>query len=121
MAQAKTSMALATLYREHVRLMVAGKVAELGDLLTSDFHLVHMTGTVQTKDEWLDDIATGAMDYHRAIEDDVTVTGENSVVGQDRVNATVWGSSGTWRLELALTCVENDGRWMIQNVQASTY
>jgi hypothetical protein len=120
MAQSNES-ALQELYRQHVAFMVAGDVSNLDTLLTPDFHLVHMTGMVQSKAEWLNAIKSGEMQYHHAQEDSLVVTGPADITGQDRMTATIWGSRSTWRLQLACHCVLQDGHWLIQHIQASTY
>lgn len=112
---------LIDLYRAHIKLMVAGDAAQLGKLLTPDFYLVHMTGMKQSKAAWLAAIADGTMNYQQANEDRVELVNEHELIGQDRVTATVWGSHGTWRLQLHLYCVQVDDHWLIQHIVASTY
>lgn len=51
------------LYREHNQYMVAGDVEQLGMLLDDNFHLTHMTGMVQSKQKWLEEIKTKQMLY----------------------------------------------------------
>ncbi len=112
---------LIDLYRQHVTLMVAGDTAALGKLLVPDFYLIHMTGMRQSKAEWLAAIDNGDMHYHQAQEHHVKQLNEHEVLGQDQVDATIWGSRGTWRLQLHAYFVETKQGWLIEHIKAGTY
>jgi hypothetical protein len=49
-------------YRAQLRAMVDGDTEVLGELLTEDFSLTHMTGYVQPKQEWLAQMRAGQFD-----------------------------------------------------------
>jgi hypothetical protein len=104
--------------------MVAGDPFALGALLADDFSLVHMTGYRQPKAEWLDDVGSGAMTYHSMEDVDVAVdvVGEAPVVtARTRTAATIWGTSGTWPLELRITFVPEGTGWVAAGTVASTW
>lgn len=75
--------------------MVNKDIVKLNDILAPSMQLRHMTGYVQPKLEWIDQIQSGEMKYFSSIEDnikDVKVDGDSaSLVGQNRVKASVWG------------------------------
>jgi hypothetical protein len=58
---------VAAVRRLHIELceaMVAEDVESLEDILAEGFTLTHMTGYLQPRAEWLDDITSRQMQYH---------------------------------------------------------
>ena len=60
-------------YRAQLRAMVDGDTEVLGELLTDNFTLTHMTGFLQPKRDWLAQMRAGQFDYHDAQDRDVSV------------------------------------------------
>jgi hypothetical protein len=107
-------------YEDQRRAMVAGDADALGELLAADFTLVHMTGYRQPKAEWLADVRSGAMTYHAMA--DVDVSGDAPVVtARTRTEATIWGASGTWPLQLRITFKRAGSSWIAAGTVASTW
>jgi hypothetical protein len=104
------------------RAMVAADADALGALLTDGFTLTHMTGYRQPKVEWLDDVRSGALTYHSI--DDVAVSVEVSagspvLTARTRTVATIWGGSGTWRLQLRIRFTFDGASWLAADSVAS--
>jgi hypothetical protein len=116
-----TNNELINLYRNQNTLSIAGDTAGLAALMTPDFYLVHMTGMKQSKAEWLAAITDGSMQYHGATEDHLEIVNNAEIIGQSRVHATIWGTESTWRLQLHLYCIRQNGQLLIQHIIASTY
>lgn len=55
------------LYEDMLRYMIAKDTISLGALLSEDSVLVHMTGHRQSKSEYLREIASGVLNYYRAL------------------------------------------------------
>jgi ketosteroid isomerase-like protein len=111
-------------YEAQRQTMVAGDADALGDLLADDFVLVHMTGYRQPKAEWLADVRSGAMTYHSMEDVDVTVdvAGDAPVVtARTRTEATIWGASGTWPLQLRISLVHEGIARVATGTVASTW
>src|SRR4051794_40566463 len=74
--------------------MVAGDAEALGEQLAQGFTLTHMTGYLQTRQEWLAQVASGEMTYHSI--DDVAVdvsdadSAEPVLTVRSRTDATIW-------------------------------
>jgi ketosteroid isomerase-like protein len=116
--------AIAALYSQMHLAMVAADITALAALLTADFHLVHMTGYDQPRAEWLAHIASGRMRYFSSTQERVVVRvdGDNAQLrGRNRVKADIWGTRGTWPLQLDIGLVRRDGRWWMSTARASTY
>ncbi len=104
--------------------MTAGDVETLDELLTRDFTLTHITGYCQPRAEWLAEVRDGTMTYHSVVDVAITVdVGADAPVltARTRTEATIWGSYGTWPLQLVIHLVRTDGRWRAAHVVASTW
>ena len=113
------------LYEDMLQYMIAKDTVSLGNLLSDDSVLVHMTGHKQSKGEYLREIASGVLNYYSAKTDyiDITVEGDKArLVGRSRVNAAVYGGGRhTWPLQMDSKLERIDGTWKITWTKASTY
>ena len=119
-----SATALEELHSALCEAMVAGDVAELDAILVEDFTLTHMTGYVQAKAEWLDDIETGQMQYHRMETVEATISAEGTTPGltaRTLTDATIWGSRATWRLTFRSWFEPHGDDWVVARTVASTW
>jgi hypothetical protein len=119
-----SATALEELHSALCEAMVAGDVAALDAILVEDFTLTHMTGYVQAKAEWLDDIETGQMQYHRMETVQTTLSTEGNLTAltaRTLTDATIWGSRATWRLTLRSWVEPRGDEWVIARTVASTW
>ncbi len=83
-----------------------------------------MTGYEQPRSEWLQQIASGRMQYHSARErsTEMRVTGDAAVlVGRSLVDATIWGGRGTWNLQLTTHYEHRSNGWIALRTVATTF
>lgn len=118
--------AIIALYRQENEAMVTRDIVKLNEILAPSMQLQHMTGYVQPKLEWIDQIQNGEMKYYSSVEEnikDVKINGDTaSLVGQNKVKASVWGSGvATWPLQMKMEFKKSHGKWLIANQYASTY
>lgn len=96
--------------------MVAADTARLGAMMDDGIILRHISGMTQTKGEWLEEVASGSMKYHKIEKRDVVVTPEvanqASVSFTSVITATIWGSYGTWTLHSKMLLEKRIGRWI---------
>ncbi|PMD73008.1 nuclear transport factor 2 family protein [Companilactobacillus nuruki] len=114
------------LYRDENTAMVEKNLNRLNDILDPSMNLTHMTGYVQPKLEWIDQIQNEEMQYLSSKEDnikDIEIDGSKaSLVGQNRVQAKIWGSGvNTWPLQMKMYYEKKNGKWIIVKQVASTY
>ena len=113
------------LYRAVNQAMVAKDIDKLDHILADGMHLVHMTGYDQTKDEWFAQIRSEQMRYYSTKEEnikDIKIEGNKaSFIGQSRVDARIYGSRYTWRLQVKNYFEKRNGEWIIVRQEASTY
>ena len=118
--------AIIELYRQENQAMVDKDIVKLNEILAPSMELRHMTGYQQPKLEWIDQIQNGEMKYFSSVEEnieDVKIDGNSaSLVGQNKVKASVWGSGvATWPLQMKMEFTKNNGKWSIANQYASMY
>jgi hypothetical protein len=112
-------------YQAQREAMVAGDAEALADQLAADFTLTHMTGYLQSRREWLAQVASGEMSYHAMEDVAVSVkdadTSEPVLTARTRTDATIWGGRGVWPLQLEIHFERRDGRWLAAETIASTW
>lgn len=113
------------LYETMYHAMIAKDSATLGRVHADDFVLVHMTGMRQTKQQYIDAILDGTLNYYKADTEqlDITVHGDTATLtGRSRVTAAVFGGGRhTWRLQLSFMLARRGGRWLFTEARAATY
>ena len=113
------------LYREMYTAMVNKDRAELERVHDDSFVLVHMTGMRQSRQEYINAIMDGTLNYYAASHEDMQVEarGDSAVlIGKSRVTAAVFGGGKhTWRLQLRFQLVKKNGEWRFAVASASTY
>ncbi len=96
--------------------MVAADTVRLGTMMDDGIILRHISGMTQSKDEWLEEVASGSMKYHMIEKRDIKVTPEAadqaSVSFTSVITATIWGSYGTWTLHSKMLLEKRIGRWI---------
>ena len=96
--------------------MIAADTVRLGAMMDDNIILRHITGMTQTKREWLEEVASGSMKYHKIEKREVVVTsnsdGSASVSFTSVITATIWGSYGTWTLSGTMRLVKRSERWI---------
>lgn len=114
------------LYRAENEAMVKKDISRLDMILGDRMTLTHMTGYVQPKLEWIDQIQNEEMQYleskEEAIKDIRVEENWGQLTGQSLVTAKIWGGSkNVWPLQMKMYFEKNNGRWVISKQVASTY
>lgn len=114
------------LYRAENEAMVKKDISRLDMILGDRMTLTHMTGYVQPKLEWIDQIQNEEMQYleskEEAIKDIRVEENWGQLTGQNLVTAKIWGGSkNVWPLQMKMYFEKNNGRWVISKEVASTY
>ena len=113
------------LYREMYSAMIDKDKTVLERLYADNFVLFHMTGTKQTKNEYISAIMDGSLNYYSVVHGDieVAVNGDTArLTGKSKVTAMVFGGSKhTWRLQLDFELIRKADEWYFIFASASTY
>ena len=105
--------------------MVAKDTATLRQLHAPEFVLTHMTGMQQSREQYIEAIANGTLNYFSAKHEtlSIAVNGQQATLqGRSRVEAAVFGGGRhTWPLQLFFTLEKAEGKWLFTSSKASTY
>ena len=105
--------------------MIAKDEAALREALDDSFVLVHMTGMRQSREEFINAVLDGTLNYYSAEHENmpVEINGDTAVLtGQSYVAAAVFGGGrSNWRLQQKCSLKKVDGAWKITRSVASTY
>ena len=116
---------IGALYSEMYEAMVAKDTVTLNRVHTDDFVLTHMTGMQQSKQEYIEAITNGTLNYYSADHEqmEIKVNGNHAMLtGRSRVTASVFGGARhTWRLQLHFNLSKEEDRWYFTSARASTY
>ena len=95
--------------------MVDKNVDAMLALTTEDKTFTHMSGKVQTREEFFGEIADGTLNYfgYEVHDPHVTIDGDYAnLTGSTTLNARVYGMSGSWTLPTNAHFVRMDGKWI---------
>lgn len=110
--------------RQLAKLMIERDTTAMNSILDEHYTLTHMTGYVQPKPEWFSEVMKESMKYYSAkeVSSSVTVTGNKATATtQNFVDARIWGSRNTWRLQQVMQLEKRNGQWVILKSVASTF
>lgn len=112
-------------YRAFYRSAINKDSAGMEAALDESFHLTHMTGMRQSREEYIRYILRGTMNYYseEPVNLEVQVTDNSAtLLAQSRVEAAVFGGGRhTWRLQLNMMAEKNNGVWKFTDALASTF
>jgi hypothetical protein len=110
--------------RQLTQSMIEKDTASMSKILDANFTLTHITGYVQPKNEWFAEIKKESMKYYSAEEIDysVKINGNNAeFINRNLLDARIWGTRNTWRLQQKMQLEKCEGKWIILNSVASTF
>ena len=119
--------ALKQLYKDLCQYSMDKDARGIASVLSDDYYLQHMSGMKQPKQEYIDSVLDGTLNYYTTDHDSIDVVvaqdGESAKIrGRSRINAAVFGGGRhTWRLQQDLTAKKVDGQWLLTSSRASTY
>ena len=110
--------------RKLTQLMIDRDTVELNKILDAHFTLTHITGYVQSKEEWFSEIVSERMKYYsyEEVKTFVEIHGnEATFIGQNVLDARIWGSRNNWRLQQTMQLENRNGAWIILSSVATTF
>lgn len=112
------------LTRQLTQLMIDRNTTELNKILDTNFTLRHITGYVQSKEEWFSEIESERMKYYayKEVKTLVKIDGDKAVfVGQNLLDARIWGTRNNWRLQQTMHLEKQNNKWIILQSIATTF
>lgn len=110
--------------RQLTQLMIDKNTVEINKILDQHFTLTHITGYVQSKEEWFSEIESERMKYYSysEVKTSVKIDGDKALfVGQNLLDARIWGTRNNWRLQQTMHLEKRNGKWIILNSVATTF
>lgn len=99
--------------RQLAMLMIEKDTVAMSNILDEHYSLTHITGFVQPRKEWFSEVLRESMKYYsvKEVESIVKVNGyKANVIVQDLVDARIWGSRNTWRLQQKMQLEKRNGK-----------
>lgn len=124
MVFAHNEQELIELYRTFNQAKVQADIQQLEQMLSPNFTLTHMTGYLQSREEWLNQVENGQMRYFKTEEVSVEPLLQGNtgkIIGRAYTTANIWGIQGTWNLQLIFDLQYQNGKWVIEKAVASTF
>ncbi len=102
-------------YKEMQQAMVDKDIDKLNKIVKDGTTFTHMSGKTQTKEEYFEDIKTGALDYQSYTIENPSVSIEgNKAILKARVTLTAnaYGAQGTYPFNVSAYFEKVDGEWL---------
>ncbi len=102
-------------FEDMQQAMIDKDVEAMLALVTEDKTFTHMSGRVQTKEEFFGEIADGTLNYYsyKIKNPEVTINGERAMLTADTtLNAKVYGISGSWTLHTKAHFIKVENKWI---------
>ena len=102
------------LYHRYLEAMLHAQGKRLRETMTDGCTLTHMTGMVQSAQDWCDSISDGSMRYVQVQEISHEFVGEpgaERLMARTCTTANIWGTHGTWNLQLEFTYDDASGKF----------
>lgn len=122
--QTKDEEQILALSRQFTQLMIDRNTVELNKIVDKYFTLTHITGYIQSKAEWFEEIEKESMKYYSAkeVSHNINVSGNTAeFVQRNLLEARIWGSRNTWKLQQVMTLEKRDGKWIILKSVATIF
>jgi hypothetical protein len=110
--------------RQLTRLMIERNTAAIAKIVDENFTLTHITGYVQSKEEWFEEIERESMKYYSAeeVKHEIKINGNKAeFMNQNLLDARIWGSRNTWRLQQKMILEKRNSKWIIMKSIATTF
>lgn len=110
--------------RQLTQLMIEKNTEAIDKIVDPHFTLTHITGYVQSKAEWFSEIESERIKYYsyKEVKTTVKIDGDKSTfVGQNLLDARIWGTRNNWRLQQTMQLEKRNGKWIILKSVAITF
>lgn len=105
-------------YKEMQQAMVDKDIDRLNKIVKDGTTFTHMSGKTQTKEEYFEDIRTGALDYQSyTIENpSVSIDGNKAILkARVTLTANAYGAQGSYPFNVSAYFEKVDKEWLYRN------
>lgn len=102
---------------EFQEAMILKDAQKLNSIISDNYTLTHMSGKTQTKEEFIDEIMNGTLNYYKSniINPKINIIDEHHsrFLADVELTAKVYGIQGTWTLKTDLKMKMKDNNWIL--------
>ncbi|MBE6486842.1 MAG: nuclear transport factor 2 family protein, partial [Methanosphaera stadtmanae] len=102
---------------EFQQAMIDKDAKMLNSIMDEDYTLIHMSGKIQTKQEYIEDIVNGILNYYHStiIEPSIVILEEKyaKLNADVELDAKVYGIKGTWTLHTEILMEKIENKWIL--------
>lgn len=105
-------------YKEMQQAMVDKDIDKLNNIVKDGTTFTHMSGRIQSKEEYFEDIKSGDLDYQSyTIENPKVTIDKNKAILKARVTLTAnaYGAQGSWPFNVSAYFERINGDWLYIN------
>lgn len=102
--------------------MIDKDFEKLNEIISDEYILTHMSGKTQTKQEFIDEIMDGTLNYYKTTIDNPNMKAcdEKAIFDAEiTLDAKVYGMKGTWTLHSMQTMEKINNEWYISKWNTS--
>lgn len=104
-------------FKEFQQAMIDKDAKTLNSIMSEDYTLTHMSGKIQTKQEYIKDIIDGVLNYYHStiINPSIEILEEkHAKLNADvELDAKVYGIKGTWTLNTEILMEKIENKWIL--------
>ena len=104
-------------FKEFQQALIEKDEKTLNEIMEDDYILTHMSGKTQTKNEFIEEIMNGTLNYYNStiIEPRIKFINENlaRIIADVELDAKVYGIKGTWTLNTDIAMEKVDNHWFL--------
>ncbi|WP_292473103.1 nuclear transport factor 2 family protein [Methanosphaera sp.] len=104
-------------FEEFQQAMIDKDAKMLNSIMDEDYTLIHMSGKIQTKQEYIEDIVNGILNYYHStiIEPSIVILEEKyaKLNADVELDAKVYGIKGTWTLHTEILMEKIENKWIL--------
>ena len=101
-------------FKAFIQAMINKDKVEMENFLDNSFVLIHMGGNQEPKNNFINDVMEGVLNYYHSkiIEPKIIINNNSAEMNVDiNFDAKVYGTKGNWTLHSKNTFVKKNGRW----------
>ena len=103
-------------YQSFQQAMIDKDIDQLKLLTSESVTFTHMSGKIQTREEFFDDIKNGILNYYQSQLIEMNITVDKDIVhltGIAKLKAKVYGISGTWNVPINQYYIKINGHYLL--------
>ena len=104
-------------FKEFQKAMIEKDYSKLNEIIHDNYTLTHMSGKTQTKQEYIDEIMDGTLNYYKSTINNPSISiekEEKAILKADvTLDAKVYGIKGTWTLHSQQSMKKINDKWYL--------